>query len=127
MCVRLSARRNGRLHLSIRRACRPRCGGALVAHALDEVLGQDRADQDRADHARLRVAANVGEPEAVAQIEHDEDREQDAGHPAGPAEDAHATEQYDGDDLQFESGAEIATDGTEAGREQDPAESGDHG
>ena len=62
---------------SHRRSRGPRVGRSVPARWLRRsmsVLGQHRRDQDRADHAGLGVAVDVGEAEAVAQVEHDEDR-----------------------------------------------------
>ena len=67
----------------------------------------------------------LARPEAVAQVEHDEHGEQHAAHPARAAEDAHAAEQHDRDDLQLEPGRHVAAHGAEAGGEEDPASPGD--
>ena len=103
-----------------------RAGGRSLrspaAEALDEVLGEHRADQDRPDDAGLGVAADVGQAEAVAQVEHDEDGEQHAAHPPRAAEDAHAAEQHDGDDLELEARRHVAADGAEPGGEEDPGQ-----
>ncbi len=56
----------------LRRECMPagtrRRTAASGAEPLDEVLGEDRADEDRSDDPGLGVAADVGETESVAEV-----------------------------------------------------------
>ena len=49
------------------------------------------------------VAVDVGQPEAVAEVEHDEDGEHHTGDRPGAAEDADPAEQHDGDHLELEA------------------------
>ena len=62
---------------------------------------------------------------AVAQVQHDEDRQEHAVHRARAAEYAHPPEQHDGDDVELEAEPHVAPDRAEAGREEDSRERGE--
>ena len=91
----------------------------------ENVLDQDRGDQDHADHADLGGAVDAGEAEAVANVEHDQDRQRHAGHPPGSPEDRDAAEQHDRDHLEFEAVGQITAGGAESSSEEDPGQTGD--
>src|SRR5918999_1899981 len=89
-----------------------------VGNAADEVRYEHRRDQERADDPGLRVGLDVGEPEAVAKVEDDQDGQGDADDRAGAAEDAHAPEQDHRDDVQLETEREVAPHRAQPRREE---------
>ena len=104
---------------------RRRQSGGAGLDADENVLDQDRGDQDHADDADLRGAVDAGEPESVADVEHDQNRQRDTRDPPGTSEDRDAAEQHDRDHLEFESVGQVTASGSETRREQDSRQAGD--
>ena len=69
----------------------------------------------------LCVLVVVGKAEAVADVEHDEDREGDADDRPGAPEDADAAEEDHRDDVELETGGEIAADRPSRAANRTPA------
>src|SRR4051812_25318157 len=115
---RLTSVRGGRCPLTQPRRA-PRAGDPG-----DEVGDQNREDQQNADDPGLGVLVDVREPQTVADVEHDQNRQRDADHRARASEDAHAAEQDHRDDVEPEAGGQIAAARAEPRREEDPRQAG---
>src|SRR5919112_1040553 len=74
-----------------------------IGESGDQVRYEDGEDQQTADDPGLRVLVDVGETEAVADVEDDQDRQRDADHRPRTSEDAHPAEEDDRDDVELEA------------------------